>query len=95
MRLKRTFIIFLFTFAFIGISLVGLLVPYFSLENSYRETLTNFSFNINEVLNSENEDNIIADTLYVRFNFKNLGIIKNYEKADSVDLMTLYFDDSF
>ena len=60
MRFKRTFIIFLFTFAFIGISLVGLLVPYFSLENSYRETLTNFSFNMNEVLNSENEDNIIA-----------------------------------
>ena len=60
MRLKRSFIIFLFTFAFIGISLVGLLVPYFSLENSYRETLTSFSFNINEVLNSENEDDIIA-----------------------------------
>ena len=60
MRLKRTFIIFLFTFAFIGISLVGLLVPYFSLENSYRETLTTFSFNINEVINSDNEDDIIA-----------------------------------
>ena len=55
-RFKRTFIILLFTLGFIVIMLVGLLVPFFGLENSYN----NVSLNINSNLNSENQEEILS-----------------------------------
>ena len=59
-RFKRTFIILLFTLGFIVIMLVGLLVPFFGLENSYKEALTNVALNINSNLNSENQEEILS-----------------------------------
>ena len=59
-RFKRTFIIFLFTLGFIVIMLVGLLVPFFGLENSYKEELTNVALNINSDLNTENQEEILS-----------------------------------
>ena len=40
--------------------LVGLLVPFFGLENSYKEALTNVALNINSNLNSEKQDDILS-----------------------------------
>lgn len=59
-RFKRTFIILLFTLGFIVIMLVGLLVPFFGFENSYKEALTNVALNINSDLNSENQEEILS-----------------------------------
>lgn len=48
--------------------------------------------NINSVTLEVNEDNIIAQKLYEKFNFKNLGKRKNYYNGKAAIIMTLYFD---
>ena len=48
--------------------------------------------NINSVTLEVNEDNIIAQKLYEKFNFKNLGKRKNYYNGKAAVIMTLYLN---
>ena len=48
--------------------------------------------NINSVTLEVNEDNIIAQKLYEKFDFKVIGKRKNYYNGKAAIIMTLYFD---